>query len=215
MRVSTRKQDRTGYGQKEQEDSINAYTQRRGGEIINWYSEVASGAKINRIKVSQAIEECQRTGAILVVAMLDRLHRNRAFMDLMIASRVSFIALDYPQLQYETPEGMLILNVLSSITEYEGAKIRKRSTYTHRVRRELGQTSGRPQNFSDEGRKKGLMIIDSMRNKDAHTPARKYLENIRKPNQSYQDLARELSEAKFTKPSGKPYTKTDVYRILN
>lgn len=94
-RVSTVKQGRSGLGLEAQQAAVRDYLRRHDGESIADYVDVESGKKNDRPQLAAAMTHCRRTGATLVIAKLDRLARNVAFIaNLMDASGFEFVAVD-------------------------------------------------------------------------------------------------------------------------
>ena len=75
-RVSTARQGASGLGLEAQRNTIDAFAAARGAEILARFTEVESGKTANRPKLTAAIQLARLTGAILVIAKLDRLSRN-------------------------------------------------------------------------------------------------------------------------------------------
>jgi DNA invertase Pin-like site-specific DNA recombinase len=79
-RVSTESQGRSGLGLEAQQAFIRAHL-RPGERLLEpLLIEVESGRKANRPELSKAIQRCRETGATLIVARLNRLARNVAFV---------------------------------------------------------------------------------------------------------------------------------------
>src|SRR5689334_16734238 len=94
-RVSSTQQGFTGLGLEAQKLSVLSYATMHKFRIINEVEEVESGKKNKRPKLHQALEECKRTGATLLIAKLDRLSRNVFFVCSLMESKVDFIAVDF------------------------------------------------------------------------------------------------------------------------
>ena len=77
LRQSTVKQEISGLGVEAQREIIQNHLKDK--KPIAEYIETESGRKSNRPKLIEALEECRKTGSILIVAKLDRLSRNVAF----------------------------------------------------------------------------------------------------------------------------------------
>lgn len=79
-RVSTEKQGRSGLGLAAQREYIQAAADAAGWEVLASFEDHASGAisPPEREECAKALELCRRTGAVLVVAKLDRLSRDVA-----------------------------------------------------------------------------------------------------------------------------------------
>jgi DNA invertase Pin-like site-specific DNA recombinase len=65
-------------------------------ELIAQHTEIESGKNNQRPALAKAIEACRRHKATLVIARLDRLSRNVAFIAAM-DSGVAFVAVDNPR----------------------------------------------------------------------------------------------------------------------
>lgn len=98
-RVSTFKQGRSGLGLEAQETSVRAFCQREGLELIEELTEVESGkgfdALVMRPKLNQAFTLARKNQALVVVAKLDRLSRDVAFVTALMANqKVRFVVAD-------------------------------------------------------------------------------------------------------------------------
>jgi DNA invertase Pin-like site-specific DNA recombinase len=65
-------------------------------ELIAHFTEVESGTKTNRPELLKALALCKKHKATLVIAVLDRLARNVAFISGLMESGVKFVAVDRP-----------------------------------------------------------------------------------------------------------------------
>ena len=60
---------------------MHQFVSQRGGQIIApEFREIESGKVNNRPELEKAMRRCRLTGATLLVAKLDRLSRNAAFL---------------------------------------------------------------------------------------------------------------------------------------
>src|SRR5208282_6413209 len=80
VRVSTDKQGRSGLELEAQEAAVLRFAEARGGEIVARFVEVESGKRNDRPELGNALAACRRHKATLVIAKLDRLARNVAFI---------------------------------------------------------------------------------------------------------------------------------------
>lgn len=97
LRVSTARQGSSGLGLEAQRSSIEAYAAGRNATILREFLEVESGkATSNRPQLAAALHLAKVTGSILVIAKMDRLSRNAAFLLTLRESGVKFIAADMP-----------------------------------------------------------------------------------------------------------------------
>ena len=78
-RVSTQSQGRSGLGLSAQRAAILQHI-GKNGTILAEYQDIESGRRDNRPELSRALDHARRSGAVLVIAKLDRLSRNAAFL---------------------------------------------------------------------------------------------------------------------------------------
>src|ERR1035438_3194510 len=97
-RVSTKQQGESGLGLEGQETAVQNYARQTGATIKASYVEVESGKLADRPELLKALAHARRSKATLVVAKLDRLARNVAFLSDLMDSKVAFIACDNPQI---------------------------------------------------------------------------------------------------------------------
>src|SRR4051794_22466728 len=90
-RVSTMKQGQSGLGLDAQRAAIESYAERVKGRIIQSLVEVESGKLNDRPQLAKALHLAKVTGATLVIAKLDRLSRNAAFLLTLKESGVRFV----------------------------------------------------------------------------------------------------------------------------
>jgi DNA invertase Pin-like site-specific DNA recombinase len=88
-RVSTDRQGRSGLGLDAQREAVQRYLAGTGGTLIGEHTEVETGKRNDRPELAKALTACRRRrGARLVIAKLDRLSRNVAFIAAVMDSNV-------------------------------------------------------------------------------------------------------------------------------
>src|SRR3954453_3709139 len=85
LRVSTEGQGRSGLGLEAQRAAVAAHAAGRG-RIVAEHVEVESGRKKDRLQLAAALAACRALRATLVIARLDRLARNVAFVSNLMES---------------------------------------------------------------------------------------------------------------------------------
>jgi len=123
-RVSTAKQGINGLGMDAQRDAVANYLKGRDGKLIAEFAEVESGKRNQRQEMEKAIALCRKEGATLLIAKLDRLARNAAFLLNLRDSGVDFIATDMPHADKFT------VGIMALVAEKEREMIRHRETIT-------------------------------------------------------------------------------------
>lgn len=136
LRVSTQKQGFSGLGVEAQRNAVSAYVSGGSGQIIVEFVEVESGAKKLRPVLAEAIARCRREKAVLLIAKLDRLARNVAFVSSLMESGVEFVAVDAPF------ANRLMLHILAAFAEHEREQISSRTKLALAAAKERGVVLG-------------------------------------------------------------------------
>jgi len=80
LRVSTARRGASGLGLEAQRAAVAAFTAAGGHNLVAEFVEVESGRKTDRAQLAAAVASCRLHRATLVIAKLDRLARNVAFI---------------------------------------------------------------------------------------------------------------------------------------
>ncbi|WP_316016069.1 recombinase family protein [Roseobacter sp. HKCCA0434] len=120
LRVSTERQGQSGLGLEAQRAAVAAYVQGRG-QVVAEYVEVESGKRSDRPELAKALVEAKRAGAVLLIAKLDRLARNVAFIANLLESGVEVTAADMPE------ANRFVLHIMAAVAEQEGRAISERT----------------------------------------------------------------------------------------
>ena len=115
-RVSTSRQGQSGLGLEAQRASVLDHLNGSSNDIVAEYTEVESGKSKDRPELTRALEACKQEKATLVIAKLDRLARNVAFIANLMESGVDFVAVDFPQ------ANGLTLHIMAAVAEHEREK---------------------------------------------------------------------------------------------
>lgn len=121
LRVSTAKQGRSGLGLEAQRKAVEDYLNGGTWQVIEEFVEVESGRNNKRPKLAEAIALCRATGATLVVAKIDRLARNAAFLLSLKEAGIEFVAADMPD------ANRLTVGIMALVAEQEREAISKRT----------------------------------------------------------------------------------------
>jgi DNA invertase Pin-like site-specific DNA recombinase len=138
VRVSTDKQGRSGLGLEAQEAAVAKFAEARGGEIIARFVEVESGKRNDRPELGNALAACRKHKATLVIAKLDRLARNVAFIANLMEGGVDFVAVDMPSAT------RLTIHILAAVAEHEREMISARTKAALQARKARGDRLGAP-----------------------------------------------------------------------
>jgi DNA invertase Pin-like site-specific DNA recombinase len=121
IRVSTQKQGRSGLGVEAQQEAVQQYLNGGRHKIVGEFIEVESGKRNDRPQLTKALQLCRAHKAQLLVAKLDRLARNVAFISALMEADVKFTAIDLPE------ANNLTVHVMAAMAEYEAKAISERT----------------------------------------------------------------------------------------
>jgi DNA invertase Pin-like site-specific DNA recombinase len=120
LRVSTDRQGKSGLGLEAQRAAVLDHVAGKG-EIAAEYVEIESGKKNDRPQLARAMAEAKRIGAVLLIAKLDRLARNVAFIANLLESGVEIAAADMPE------ANRFLLHIMAAVAEHEAQAISDRT----------------------------------------------------------------------------------------
>ena len=120
-RVSTDQQGKSGLGLEAQQEAVRLFAELEGYQVTAHYTEIESGKKNKRPQLSAALDQCRKKRATLIIAKLDRLGRNVAFIANLMESRVQFKAVDNPHADE------LMIHLLAAFAQHERKQISTRT----------------------------------------------------------------------------------------
>lgn len=142
LRVSTARQGNSGLGLEAQRAAIESYAQGRNATIVKEFVEVESGKNNERPQLAAALHLAKVTGSVLVIAKLDRLSRNAAFLLALRDSGVKFIAADMPD------ANELTVGIMALVAEQERQAISTRTKDALKAAKARGTKLGNPNGAS-------------------------------------------------------------------
>ncbi len=139
LRVSTDKQGVSGLGLEAQREAVARHVLGSGGVITAEFLEIESGKRNDRPEIATALAACRAQRATLIIAKLDRLARNVAFISHLMESGVDFIAADMPM------ANRLTVHILAAVAEHEREMISQRTKAALAAAKARGVKLGNPQ----------------------------------------------------------------------
>ena len=121
LRVSTQRQGISGLGIEAQRSAVEQYVAQSQGTLLQEYVEVETGSCRARPVLERSIRHCRRAKATLLIAKLDRLARNVAFVSSLMEGGVEFVAADAPY------ANRLMIHILAAFAEHERTLISERT----------------------------------------------------------------------------------------
>lgn len=137
-RVSTTKQGISGLGMDAQRNAVMSYLNGGNWNLIAEFAEVESGKRKDRPELVKAVALCRKQAATLLIAKLDRLARNAAFLLNLRDSGVDFIAVDMPHADKFT------VGIMALVAEKERDLISQRTRDGLAAARRRGTKLGNP-----------------------------------------------------------------------
>jgi DNA invertase Pin-like site-specific DNA recombinase len=158
--------------------------------LVAEFRETESGKHNDRQELKRAIARCRRAKAILIIAKLDRLARNVAFVANLMDSDIDFFACDYPN------DDRFMLHIRAAIAEDEARRISERTKAALAAAKRRGVILG-TDNLTRKGTLKGaatMKRLASERNADL-VPT---IKRLHARSQSLRAIAEEVGLACMT-----------------
>lgn len=220
-RVSTKLQQKSGLGLAAQADAVAAYALSTCKEIIASYTEQETGKRNDRPSLNKALARAKREGAQLVIAKLDRLSRNVAFIATLMDSGVPFICCDNPH------ANQLTIHILAAMAQYEREQIALRTKLSlaeAKKKRGVLLGSSRPGHWNENNQKARLAALVQGRKTSATNRKKQAREQWRdvfpllrqlfRQNLSLLEIGKALLERKIKPLRGEKWHATTVKRLL-
>lgn len=143
LRVSTERQGRSGLGLEAQRRAVADFLAGGSWRHVAELVEVESGARDERPRLAEALALCRLHGATLVIAKLDRLSRDAAFLLNLQKAGVRFVAADMPE------ANELVVGIMAVVAQAERKMISARTKAALAAAKARGVRLGRPENLSN------------------------------------------------------------------
>lgn len=201
LRFSTQRQGNSGLGIEAQRAAVEQYVDQSSGTLLQEFVEVETGSGKARPILVQSISLCRRAKATLLIAKLDRLARNVAFVSSLMESGIEFVAADAPY------ANRLMIHILAAFAEHE------RTLISERTKAALAAAKARGVGLGVNGsRLAAAHKADAM---DFAETLRSSFEVARQDGaNTLQGIARALNAAGHSTRQGRPWTTGTTARLL-
>jgi DNA invertase Pin-like site-specific DNA recombinase len=143
IRVSTARQGRSGLGLEAQRAAIAKFAVSEGIELVAEFQEIETGkgsdALSKRPQLASALSLAKRKDCAVVVAKLDRLSRDVAFISALMAKRTPFIVAELG-----ADVSPFMLHIYAAVAEQERAMISQRTREALAAVKARGRKLGNP-----------------------------------------------------------------------
>lgn len=209
LRVSTQMQGSSGLGLQAQKSAILKFI-NDDDMLIESYTDVESGKNNNRPNLLQAIEDCKTNDATLLIAKLDRLSRNAAFIFTLRDTQVKFKCVDMPEANSVT------IGIMAVLAQDERERISKRTKDALAELIKQGVKLGSPQNLDKEARQKGLQARTSnARNNENNRKAQGFIVSLYQNGLTFYSITKELNKLGYKTRNNKAFQQVQVQRLYN
>lgn len=212
-RVSTARQGRSGLGLEAQQKAVADYLNGGSWHLLAEFTEVESGKSDDRPELEEALAMCDLTGATLVVAKLDRLSRNLAFLAKLQESGAKFVAADMPE------ANELTIHIMAAVAQAERKAISARTKDALAAAKARGVKLGGNRGNVDDLRK-GPARSAAVRAQQARERAlkvRRQIDGITAAGDatSLRQIAKALNDRGITCPRGGIWHAAQVRAVLD
>jgi DNA invertase Pin-like site-specific DNA recombinase len=201
-RVSTDRQGASGLGLAAQREAVARFI--GAGQLVEEYTEIESGKKHgNRPQLLAALADCRKRRAVLLIARLDRLARNVAFITNLMESGVDFVAVDMPT------ANRLTIHILAAVAEHEREMISTRTKAALAEAKRRGVKLGNPR--LEEARARAIATHNARR------PAPEVLTLMtewQQQGKGLRQITRDLNRLHIRPPRGRQWYATSVKNQL-
>lgn len=209
-RVSTAQQGRSGLGLEAQQEAVRTHLNGGGWQLVAEVVEVESGRKADRPQLAEALRLCRVHGATLVIAKLDRLARNVAFVSALMDAGIDFEAVDFPQ------ANRLTIHILAAVAEHEARMTSERTRAALAAAKARGvKLGGARANSATIGKVGGARsaVVRSAASAKRADDLRPTVVALQQAGMSLRQIAAELDKRGITTARGKQWTAAAVARV--
>jgi DNA invertase Pin-like site-specific DNA recombinase len=163
----------------------------------------------DRPQLREALKLCRLTNSTLLIAKLDRLSRNVAFLATLQQSGTKFVACDLPE------ANELVVHILAAVAQAERKAISERTRAALAAAKSRGTRLGNPR--LRPGTKALAAAASRLRSQRASLRAKELLDVIedatRLGHRTLRQVARYLNELGIASPNGQQWHPNSVRRI--
>lgn len=204
-RVSTTKQGESRLGLDAQRKAVEDYLNGGSWHLVDEFTEVESGkSDKNRPQLHAALDVCRKQRATLIIAKLDRLARNVAFIATLMEAKVPLKFVDMPDAD------TFRLHIEAVLAEEERRRI------AARTKAALAAAKARGVQLGKHGRVMGPKLA-RQNMADANAFARRIagdVERLRRHYPSVRTLTEAMNKADIPTPGGGNWHPASVHRLL-
>jgi DNA invertase Pin-like site-specific DNA recombinase len=210
LRVSTDRQGRSGLGLEAQRKAVADFLNGGSWTLVAEFVEIESGGDDDRPELAKALAMCRIQNAVLVIAKLDRLSRDPAFLLGLQKAGVRFVAADMP----DANEAMV--GFMAVMAGWERKMIGERTRQALQAAKARGTKLGNPGNLRNQeiGRARGRTRRTEMARSRAADLAPILADVQASGASSLREIAAALNERGIPATRGGEWSAMQVKRVL-
>src|SRR5579872_2001094 len=216
LRVSTGKQGCSGLGIEAQREAIARFAKAEGFIVTEEFVEVETSkgadALDRRPKLAEALSRARKSKQAIVVAKLDRLSRDVAFVSGLMAQRVPFLVAELG-----ADVDPFVLHLFAALAEKERTLIAERTRRALEAAKARGVKLGGNRGNLESVRHKAVAASAEVRSARADQAAADVIPTIREiqaVGASLRQVAAELDRRGILTPRGSKWTAAAVKRAI-
>jgi DNA invertase Pin-like site-specific DNA recombinase len=209
-RVSTQKQGQSGLGLHAQKSAVQFFVSDEHDCIISEYTDVESGKCNDRPNLLKAIDEAKKNSATLLIAKLDRLSRNAAFIFTLRDSKIDFVCCDMPSANSVT------IGIMAVLAQDERERISQRTKAALQEAKKRGKKLGNPQNLNSDAVRKGQAVRKANAlNNEHNRRAAALVVSMYDAGSTFSEIARKLNAGSFKTRKGGDFRPIQAQRLYD
>lgn len=203
-RVSTERQGRSGLGLEAQREAVRTYLNGGSWDLMAEFTETETGKGSNALArrpvLAEALAFAKKHKATVVIAKLDRLARNVAFIAQLMEAGVDFVAADMPS------ANRLTIHILAAVAEHEREMISQRTRAALAAAKAQGRVLGA--NGAVLAEKNKAEAVERLE------PVADRLRALKAAGLSVRRIAATLNDEGISSPAGGTWHVANVHRAL-
>ena len=206
-RVSTARQGRSGLGLDAQKAAVREWLNGGDWQLVGEFQDVESGKRNDRAGLQAALEASRLRGATLVIAKLDRLSRDAAFLLTLQNGGVKFIAVDMPE------ANELTVGIMAVVAQAERKMISSRTKAALTAAKARGRVLGGYKGGRKPDPQEGVQAIKAQADAFA-ARVRPLVDDLRGQGMSLRQIAERLETEGVETARGGAWTADAVRRVM-
>nr|WP_308630993.1 recombinase family protein [Methylobacterium radiotolerans] len=211
VRVSTDRQGKSGLGLADQRQRIAEFVDREGFEVVEVFDEIETGKGVDaldrRPQLAKALARARKLRCPVVVAKLDRLSRDVAFIAGLMAQRVPFVVAELGR-----DADPFMLHIYAALAEQERRMIAARTKAALAAKKAQGAMLG---NRTNLGEASALGVASIKADADAFAvDVLPIIREIQARGGSHRSIAAEMNARRVRTARGGEWSATQVGRVL-